>query len=135
MDKVSELVLIGFDHGFSSNILTRARRKSESNLPYGALFPRSNRQDLPKRQMQYPMRTSSHCHSGLVTVHIVLWKGGYPFGKQQKFIRHVPLQKCFQKRRKHNDQKTIHRNMDRTDPSAGKKQEFSDSPEIGFKHF
>ena len=30
--EILELVLIGFDHGFSSHILTRARRKSESNL-------------------------------------------------------------------------------------------------------
>jgi hypothetical protein len=47
-----ELVLIGFVHGFSSIILTRARRKSESILSYGELFQRSNRQNLPKRQVQ-----------------------------------------------------------------------------------
>jgi hypothetical protein len=35
---MSELVLIGFVHRFSSIILTRARRKSESILSYGALF-------------------------------------------------------------------------------------------------
>jgi hypothetical protein len=47
-----ELVLIGFVHGFSSIILTRARRKSESILSYGELFQRNNRQNLPKRQVQ-----------------------------------------------------------------------------------
>jgi hypothetical protein len=50
--KLLELVLIGFVHGFSSIILTRARRKSESILSYGELFQRSNRQNLPKRQVQ-----------------------------------------------------------------------------------
>ena len=36
--------------GFSSIILSRARRKSESILSYGELFQRSNRQNLPKRR-------------------------------------------------------------------------------------
>jgi hypothetical protein len=44
---------------FSSIILASARRKSESILSYGELFQRSNRQNLPKRQVQYLMRTSS----------------------------------------------------------------------------
>jgi hypothetical protein len=47
-------------HGFSSIILASARRKRESILSYGELFQRSNRQNLPKRQVQYPMRTSSY---------------------------------------------------------------------------
>ncbi len=38
-----ELVFIGFMRGFSSIILPRARRKSESILPYGEFFQRSYR--------------------------------------------------------------------------------------------